>query len=472
MVKKIESNRFYISFVLLFTILLLCTILTISPPGSVLKNVNGSSEEGDQDEVEEPEEEVEEEEPEEEVEEEEPEEEEEEEEEGDDPQGGDGNKGNKDDEGDKGDEGDSFINKAPSAEDEGDNFDDLMKSLTAGGEGDEEEEGNDESDNTDSIDNSDLTTILGLPTEDGKQDEVEEDGEQQEVGEDKGTVVEEEGGDELLELLYPETTPDPNFLASNSPEPPLDPAEDLLGDSPPLPDPALQDPNAPKPVDPALLTLDSNLQELDNNNPSCPKGETFSLITAGCEPAASGGLEGLLQTPNPSPTLDLLSASQAPQTPNANNLPDDHCLKIFGRQQVEAGVKTPPECKSPSSNTSPKSQQSQLQPISPSQPPITENGKDKSLTTLQQPKPDDKSEGPGIIVDNSNIPDPKTLTTIDKSTDKQKKQDLDDGDKAIEKPDEDGTTETTVTDLDGDTWWVNKLKLRWHNTGYWKNARW
>lgn|GEM_PF-6206420 len=38
MVKKIESNRIYISFVLLF-ILLLCTILTIAPD-TILKNVN------------------------------------------------------------------------------------------------------------------------------------------------------------------------------------------------------------------------------------------------------------------------------------------------------------------------------------------------------------------------------------------------------------------------------------------------
>jgi len=41
-----ESNRIYISsFVLLITVLLVCTILTITP-GSVLINVNGSSEDG------------------------------------------------------------------------------------------------------------------------------------------------------------------------------------------------------------------------------------------------------------------------------------------------------------------------------------------------------------------------------------------------------------------------------------------
>ena len=35
----IESNRIYISFVLLFTVLFVCTILTITP-GTILKNVD------------------------------------------------------------------------------------------------------------------------------------------------------------------------------------------------------------------------------------------------------------------------------------------------------------------------------------------------------------------------------------------------------------------------------------------------
>ncbi len=86
------------------------------------------------------------------------------------------------------------------------------------------------------------------------------------------------------------------------------------------------------------------------------------------------------------------------------------------------------------------------------EPTLPSSGKEKSLTTLQQPKPDKKSVGPSQIDDNSNIPNPKTLTTPDKSADKQKKQDLDGGDKdkepsTITKPD--GTTETTTTKKDG-----------------------